>query len=312
MEDGRLGVRRQRALAALEANRVPCRISAGVAAGGEVTARLCSALVGPHLEHHPPGDAVRRHGLRWQRGTRGTTRGRTSPLGGAARTSGRQGALWRSLRSPEAAEGRRRRRTMAEQLRADGVHKEVLREGTGPLPDFRDGTKVSAGPRGGRGRGRRACAGAEPVAMVTRGLHSGHLPLPDAAVRTRGGGAGRQPGAGQTHGADRREEVQAARVGGDTAHHAARRARPLPLRAQGAAGRGGALAGGVVSPGRGRGLADCGRGSQRGAGLARPCGSAERRGLSVGGTARRWAVWFGAAGDAVRARGAGFYHGGVA
>lgn len=74
----------------------------------------------------------------------------------------------------------------------------------------------------------------------------------------------------------------------------------------------GLLAGGVVSPGRGRGLADCGRGSQRGAGLARPCGSAERRGLSVGGTARRWAVWFGAAGDAVRARGAGFYHGGVA
>ncbi|XP_064369408.1 AH receptor-interacting protein isoform X2 [Dromaius novaehollandiae] len=28
-----------------------------------------------------------------------------------------------------------------EQLRADGVHKEVIREGTGPLPDFRDGTK---------------------------------------------------------------------------------------------------------------------------------------------------------------------------
>uniref|UniRef100_A0A669QG47 Aryl hydrocarbon receptor interacting protein n=1 Tax=Phasianus colchicus TaxID=9054 RepID=A0A669QG47_PHACC len=32
---------------------------------------------------------------------------------------------------------------MAEQLRADGVHKEVLREGTGPLPDFRDGTKAT-------------------------------------------------------------------------------------------------------------------------------------------------------------------------
>ncbi|KAM6254011.1 AH receptor-interacting protein isoform 1-T1 [Spheniscus humboldti] len=30
-----------------------------------------------------------------------------------------------------------------EQLRADGVHKEVLREGTGPLPDFRDGTKAT-------------------------------------------------------------------------------------------------------------------------------------------------------------------------
>ncbi|NXX99752.1 AIP protein, partial [Centropus bengalensis] len=30
-----------------------------------------------------------------------------------------------------------------EQLRADGVDKEVLREGTGPLPDFRDGTKVT-------------------------------------------------------------------------------------------------------------------------------------------------------------------------
>lgn len=79
---------------------------------------------------------------------------------------------------------------MAEQLRADGVHKEVLREGTGPLPDFRDGTKVSAAPQGGGGGRRRACAGAEPVVMVTRGLHSGHLPLPDAAVRTRGDGAG--------------------------------------------------------------------------------------------------------------------------
>lgn len=53
-----------------------------------------------------------------------------------------------------------------EQLRADGVDKEVLREGTGPLPDFRDGTKVrSAGGRAGRGdvgsgtrRSRRACA----------------------------------------------------------------------------------------------------------------------------------------------------------
>ncbi|XP_065695066.1 AH receptor-interacting protein isoform X2 [Patagioenas fasciata] len=30
-----------------------------------------------------------------------------------------------------------------EQLRADGVYKEVLREGTGPLPDFRDGTKAT-------------------------------------------------------------------------------------------------------------------------------------------------------------------------
>ncbi|XP_030339544.1 AH receptor-interacting protein [Strigops habroptila] len=30
-----------------------------------------------------------------------------------------------------------------EQLRADGVDKEVLREGTGPLPDFRDGTKAT-------------------------------------------------------------------------------------------------------------------------------------------------------------------------
>ncbi|KAM6075076.1 AH receptor-interacting protein isoform 1-T1 [Chlamydotis macqueenii] len=30
-----------------------------------------------------------------------------------------------------------------EQLREDGVDKEVLREGTGPLPDFRDGTKAT-------------------------------------------------------------------------------------------------------------------------------------------------------------------------
>lgn len=57
-----------------------------------------------------------------------------------------------------------------EQLRADGVHKEVLREGTGPLPDFRDGTKVRTAPLPpgpGRGRGwggatkgraMRACA----------------------------------------------------------------------------------------------------------------------------------------------------------
>lgn len=62
-----------------------------------------------------------------------------------------------------------------EQLRADGVDKEVLREGTGPLPDFRDGTKVrSAGGRAGWGdvgsgtrRGRRACAPPPCVAMVT-------------------------------------------------------------------------------------------------------------------------------------------------
>lgn len=33
-----------------------------------------------------------------------------------------------------------------EQLRADGVYKEVIREGTGPLPDFRDGTKVRIEP----------------------------------------------------------------------------------------------------------------------------------------------------------------------
>ncbi|NXW20578.1 AIP protein, partial [Circaetus pectoralis] len=35
-----------------------------------------------------------------------------------------------------------------EQLRADGVYKEVLREGTGPLPDFRDGTKAWFVPGG--------------------------------------------------------------------------------------------------------------------------------------------------------------------
>ncbi|XP_071618500.1 AH receptor-interacting protein isoform X2 [Heliangelus exortis] len=50
---------------------------------------------------------------------------------------------------PFRKEPKRRRRaagTMAEQveqLRADGVYKEVLREGTGPLPDFRDGTKTT-------------------------------------------------------------------------------------------------------------------------------------------------------------------------
>ncbi|NWU72946.1 AIP protein, partial [Pterocles burchelli] len=32
---------------------------------------------------------------------------------------------------------------LVEKLRADGVQKEVVREGTGPLPDFRDGTKTT-------------------------------------------------------------------------------------------------------------------------------------------------------------------------
>lgn len=92
-----------------------------------------------------------------------------------------------------------------EQLRADGVYKEVLREGTGPLPDFRDGTKVRDAPPppglgGGEGwrgggrerRARRACAMSSFPHTHTPGRYgdaaayfspSGHFPLPDAAVR---------------------------------------------------------------------------------------------------------------------------------
>ncbi|KAM4898479.1 LOW QUALITY PROTEIN: AH receptor-interacting protein-like [Sylvia borin] len=49
--------------------------------------------------------------------------------GGRARASGAGGAVAMAQQ--------------VEQLRADGVDKEVLREGTGPLPDFRDGTKAT-------------------------------------------------------------------------------------------------------------------------------------------------------------------------
>lgn len=61
-----------------------------------------------------------------------------------------------------------------EQLRADGVDKEVLREGTGPLPDFRDGTKV-------RSAGERAEWGMWEAERGGAGAHAHPPPLPPAA-----------------------------------------------------------------------------------------------------------------------------------
>lgn len=59
-----------------------------------------------------------------------------------------------------------------EQLRADGVYKEVLREGTGPLPDFRDGTKVrDAPPPPGLGGGEGWRGGGEGETSEARMRH---------------------------------------------------------------------------------------------------------------------------------------------
>ncbi|KAI6068341.1 AH receptor-interacting protein [Aix galericulata] len=76
---------------------------------------------------------------------------------------------------------------LAERLRADGVHKEVLREGTGPLPDFRDGTKATFHYRTLRCGGDEAAlddsrARGKPMELIAGKKFK--LPVWEAALRT--------------------------------------------------------------------------------------------------------------------------------